>query len=163
MYWHYHSYLPCHIDRKNCNTIAILMKVLTIQSLDLELTGRVFADASRCNHEHALDVYKRLFADYNNLHQTSFKSFFWGFSDLLTDDFDMAVKRACEMIGTYQGKVLVLEVPDLICLETDFYNFSDEIFAHLYPEELESIWDSIYEKRNAEKQVIFPYIEGTKA
>ena len=29
----------------------------------------------------------------------------------------------------------------------------------MYPDELESIWDSIYEKRESERQVIFPYID----
>lgn len=56
-------------------------------------------------------------------------------------------------------KILVLDVPDKLCLETDFYNFTDEIFASQFPDELESIWDSIYEDRDSEKQVIFPYID----
>ena len=46
---------------------------------------------------------------------------------------------------TSESKVLVLEIPDELCLETDFYNFSDEIFAYQYPDELESYWDSIYD------------------
>ena len=60
---------------------------------------------------------------------------------------------------TSESKVLVLEIPDELCLETDFYNFSDEIFAYQYPDELESYWDSIYDDRDSEKQVIFPYID----
>ena len=135
------------------------MKVLTIQSMDLDTSSRVYADASKCNHNNALEVYKRLFNDYNQKHNTDYNSFFWGFSELLTDDLEEAVDRACEMIGNYQGQVFVLEVPDELCLETDFYNFSDEIYAHMYPDELESMWNSIYEKRENERQVIFPYID----
>ena len=135
------------------------MKVSTIQSMDLDTSSRVYADASKCNHNNALEVYKRLFNDYNQKHNTDYNSFFWGFSELLTDDLEEAVDRACEMIGNYQGQVFVLEVPDELCLETDFYNFSDEIYAHMYPDELESMWNSIYEKRENERQVIFPYID----
>jgi hypothetical protein len=135
------------------------MKILTIQSDNLDVSKRIFADASKCNHPDALEVYKRLFNDYNQKKNTNYDSFFWGFSELRTNNLEKAIKRACEMIGTNQGKVMILEVPDSLCLETDFYNFCDEIFAHLYPEELESYWESIYEVRDCEKQVIFPYIE----
>lgn len=135
------------------------MKVLTIQSTELDTTTRVYADISKCNHTNALEVYKRLFNDYNQKKNTNYNSFFWGFTELLTDDLEEAVDRACEMIGVYDGKVMVLDMPDELCLETDFYNFSDEIYAHMYPDELESMWDSIYEKRESERQVIFPYID----
>lgn len=135
------------------------MKVLTIQSNELNVNERVYADGSKCNHTNALEVYKRLFNDYNQKKNTNYNSFFWGFTELLTDDLEEAVDRACEMIRVYDGKVMVLDVPDELCLETDFYNFSDEIYAHMYPDELESMWDSIYEKRESERQVIFPYID----
>lgn len=137
------------------------MKVLTIQSDILDITRKTFADAKRCNHKDALPVYRRLFDDYNKKYGTHYESFFWGFSKLCTDDLVNAVGRACEMIGLEEvaGQALILDVPDEICLETDFYNFSDEIYAFMYPKELESCWASIYEKRNSERQVIFPYIE----
>lgn len=134
------------------------MKVLTIQSEELIVDGITYANPSKCNHPNAIEVYKRLFKDYNDKHSANYKSFFWGFSELLTENLNEAVERASEMIGINHGKVMILDVPDELCLETDFYNFSDEIFAYNYPEELDSCWDSIYEKRNAEKQVIFPYI-----
>lgn len=135
------------------------MRVLTIQSMDLDTSSRVYADGSKCNHTNALEVYKRLFNDYNQKKNTNYNSFFWGFTELLTDDLEEAVDRACEMIRVYDGKVMVLDVPDELCLETDFYNFSDEIYAHMYPDELESMWDNIYEERDSERQVIFPYID----
>ena len=135
------------------------MHILTIQSIELDIGTRVYADISKCRLPDAIDVYKRLFDDYNKKNNTNYESFFWGFSNLLTDNFDMAIKRAREMIGKYDGRALVLDIPDELCLETDFYNFSAEIFAHKYPDELESYWDSIYDKRNSEKQVIFPYID----
>lgn len=57
-------------------------------------------------------------------------------------------------------KVFILEVPKSICLETNFYCFSDEIFAYEFPDELESKWETIYMPyENVEKQVIFPFIE----
>ena len=136
------------------------MKVLTIQCMDLNIETKVYANPLKCNHPNALEVYQRLFNDYNQKKSTNYNSFFWGFSKLLTNNLDEAIKRACEMIGTYHGKVFVLEIPDELCLETDFYNFSDEIYAYEFPNELESIWESIYEERNAERQVIFPYIES---
>ena len=138
------------------------MKVLSIQSSALIISGRAYPDKSRCNHPHALPVYQRLFGDYNEKKGTSYESFFWGFSELRTNDLDVATTRALEMIGMLDAencKVLILDVPDEICLETDFYNFSDEIFAYQYPDELQSHWDCIYDNRNSEKQIIFPYIE----
>ena len=137
------------------------MKVLTIQSENIDINKRVYADPSKCNHLNALPVYKRLFSDYNSKHSTTYSSFFWGFSKLLTNDLNQAVKRACEMIGQdlTEGKVLILDIPRNLCLETDFYNFSDEIYSFEYPNELDSCWESIYEKRNSERQVIFPYID----
>ena len=137
------------------------MKVLTIQSLELDANKRVYPDISKCNHPDALEVYKRLFNDYNQKKGANYSAFFWGFSKLLTDDLDEAIERAREMTGTYDGKIIILDVPDELCLETDFYNFSDEIFAYNYPDELDSYWKSIYEERNAERQVIFPYIDPT--
>lgn len=136
------------------------MKVLTIQSEMLDVAGKIYADPKRCSHPNALPVYHRLFKDYNSTKGTHYESFFWGFSKLCTDDLDKAVIRACEMIGLEEdtGQVLILDVPDEICLETDFYNFSDEIYAFLYPKELESCWISIYENRESERQVIFPCI-----
>ena len=74
---------------------------------------------------------------------------------------DKAIERACDMIGkeTDDSKIYVLDIPSELCLETDFYNFADEIYAYQYPKEVESVWNSIYEKRNSERQVMFPYIE----
>lgn len=135
------------------------MKVLTIQSKELNVNERVYADVTKCNYPNALDVYKRLFSDYNQKNNTNYNSFFWGFTELLTDDLEEAVDRACEMIGAYEGMIFILEVPDELCLETDFYNFSDEIYAHMCPDELESMWDNIYKERDSERQVIFPYID----
>ncbi len=34
-----------------------------------------------------------------------------------------------------------------------------ELLKYQYPKEVESVWNSIYEKRNSERQVMFPYIE----
>lgn len=144
----------------NFNTL----NVLTIQSSDLKIVGREYAKI-KCNYSNALPVYKRLFADYNKKFNTPYESFFWGFSELLVDDLNSAVKRASGMLGfsslneDVTEKVYLLEVPKEICLETNFYNFSDEIFANEFPDELESKWESIYADIVAEKQVIFPYIE----
>lgn len=139
------------------------MRVLTIQSKNLEIYRREYANGE-CNHENALPVYHKLFEDYNMKHKTNYNAFFWGFSKLLTNDLNEAVNNASGMIGVPEDKrasknVLILEVPDKICLETDFYNFTDEIYANEYPDELSSIWNSIYMKRESERQVIFPYID----
>lgn len=140
------------------------MKILTIQSLDLNTNSMEYANPFRCNHHNALEVYHRLFNDYNQRKNTRYSSFLWGFSKLLADNLDDAIKRASEMIGvdtTKKWKVLVLDIPSELCLETDFYNFADEIFAYMYPEELTSCWDYIYEERESERQVIFPYIDNS--
>ena len=139
------------------------MKILTIQSENLQINDREYANGS-CNYKHALPIYHRLFDDYNKKYQTNYTAFFWGFSKLLTNNLDEAVKRASEMIGLFElekvtENVLILEVPDEICLETDFYNFTDEIYAYEHPDELQSIWNSIYDKRDSERQIIFPYID----
>lgn len=136
------------------------MRILTIQSKELDARQITYADPSKCNHTNALPAYHHLFADYNKKKGTNYTAFFWGFSELLVDGLDKQIKRACEMINsTGETKALVLEVPDHLCLETDFYNFSDEIYASEFPYELESVWELIYENRNSEKQVIFPYID----
>ncbi len=138
-----------------------ITRVLTIQSSDLDVSKKVYADKDRCNYQEALPIYRRLFDDYNRMKETDYSSFFWGFSKLKTKDMDKAIERACHMIGkeTDDSKIYVLDIPSELCLETDFYNFADEIYAYQYPNEMESIWNSIYEKRNSEWQVIFPYIE----
>lgn len=135
------------------------MKVLTIQDETLVISERVWPVRSKCNYTHALPAYHRLFDDYNRKKGTEYDAFFWAFSNLRTSNLTDAIKRACEMCGKKQGKVYILEVPDELCLETDFYNFSDEIYAMQYPNEINSLWDSIYEKRDAERQVIIPYID----
>lgn len=145
---------------------CINLKVLTIQSGDLNITARVFPDKTKCNYAHALPVYKRLFEDYNARKGTSYEAFFWAFSDLQTEDLSEAVYRATEMLGmsiSMQSKeqVFILDVPDDLCLVTDFYNFSDEIYAYENPRELASVWENIYSDRIAEKQVIFPYFEDS--
>lgn len=141
------------------------MKVLTIQSKNLDLTfkntDKVFPNG-KCNFPHARPVYERLFDEYNKRKDTAYNGFFWAFSNLLTDDGDEQIKRAREMIGMEirkDTKALILDIPDELCLATDFYNFADEIYAHEFPNELKSIWNSIFDVReNSETQVIFPYI-----
>ena len=136
-------------------------RVLTIQSSDLDVSKKVYADKDRCNYQKALPIYRRLFDDYNRMKETDYSSFFWGFSKLKTKDMDKAIERACDMIGKEadDSKIYVLDIPSELCLETDFYNFADEIYAYQYPKEVESVWNSIYEKSNSERQVMFPYIE----
>lgn len=141
------------------------MKVLTIQSKNLDLTFKendnVFPNGN-CNYPHAKPVYERLFKEYNERKGTKYIGFFWAFSNLLTDDRNEQIKRARGMIGmesNKESKILILDIPDKLCLATDFYNFSDEIYAHEFPNELKSVWNSIFDVRgNSETQVIFPYI-----
>jgi hypothetical protein len=73
------------------------MKILTIQSDNLDVNERIFADATKCNHPDALEVYKRLFNDYNQKKNTNYDSFFWGFSELRTNNLEKTIKRACEV------------------------------------------------------------------
>jgi hypothetical protein len=138
------------------------MKILSIQSNKLYLDLETVYPNNSCNYKHALPVYNRLFKDYNDKFKTNYKSFFWGFSKLCADnDLEYAIYRALEMLQTDldNKQILILDVPDDICLETDFYNFSDEIFAYENPQELASNWDKIYEKRESGRQVIFPFIK----
>ena len=142
------------------------MRVLTFQSDKLDLSfknnDKIFADENLCNYPNAKEIYKRLFEHYNKQKNTEYKSFFWAFSNLCTDNRTEQIQCAKSIIGdvsTKNAKLLILEVPDELCLATDFFNFSDEIFAYEFPNELESLWDTIfitYEDR--ESQVIFPYI-----
>lgn len=141
------------------------LRVITIQSCKLKVNGREYPK-DICNYSNALPVYNRLFGDYNKKFGTSYNHFFWGFSELLKKDLKSEVKRGAEMIGyssldkDVKEKVFILEVPKSICLETNFYCFSDEIFAYEFPDELESKWETIYMPyENVEKQVIFPFIE----
>lgn len=108
-------------------------RVLTIQSSDLDVSKKVYADKDRCNYQKALPIYRRLFDDYNRMKETDYSSFFWGFSKLKTKDMDKAIERACDMIGKEadDSKIYVLDIPSELCLETDFYNFADEIYAYM--------------------------------
>lgn len=76
-----------------------ITRVLTIQSSDLDVSKKVYADKDRCNYQEALPIYRRLFDDYNRMKETDYSSFFWGFSKLKTKDMDKAIERACHMIG----------------------------------------------------------------
>ena len=145
------------------NADSKYINALTIQSGNLSVNGRVFPNGE-CNHIDALPVYKRLFLDYNQIFHTNYSNFFWAFTDLLTEDLEYAVKRAAMMIAIpiselSEENVFILKVPSNIILETDFYNFSDEIYAYMFPESLCSLWHTIYNVRKAEKQIIFPYID----
>lgn len=146
------------------------MKVLTIQSSSLIFQTLVFGAGERTypigktNYPQAYKAYQHLFDDYNRIKGTNYSNFFWGFTELYKHSYKENLKRALEMIGLSHSKgsrrVFILDVPDELCLETDFYNFSDEIFASNHPEELTSNWDSIYDLQpNREKQVIFPYLD----
>ena len=138
------------------------MRVYTIQSKDLKMCGRVFPDATRINHPNAVECYKRLFSDYNEKFETNFTCFFWGFSRLLVGpDLDDVLYRMTEMCCSYKGNIFyLLEIPDELVLQTDFYNFSDEIYASECPDdEFEHSWENIYHDRGHEMQCIFPYVE----
>lgn len=143
---------------------VIKLIILTIQSLDLDTSKRVFADPNKCNHKDNIDVYIRLFNDYNHKKSTNYCSFFWGFSNLRNcKTLEECVRDALSKIGSdckKEQKVLILDVPYKLCLLTNFYNFTDEIFAYRFPGELESIWDSIYKFNLSDDiQVIYPYID----
>lgn len=143
------------------------MKILTIQSPNLILSKgiKTFPIANKCNYPNAKRVYEHLFEDYNKKKGTNYQAFFWGFSNLCEHTYAKALVRAIDMLGLSGSKelkrkrVFILNVPDGLCLETDFYNFSDEIF---FSEQSEpsSNWDSIYNiVESRERQVIFPYME----
>lgn len=137
------------------------MKVYTIQSKDLTISERVFPDPSRCNHPNAKECYKRLFADYNKKFGTNYSGFFWGFSRLLVEpNLNDVLHRMTEMCCSCKGRMFyVLDVPDELVLQTDFYNFSDEIYASECPGEFKHSWEDIYKDRGQEMQCIFPYLE----
>lgn len=137
------------------------MLVYTIQSCDLDITAKVYADKTRCRLPEARPVYEKLFKDYNQKFRTNYEAFFWGFSNLRNSQTDEEIiMDIMAKVGTNEGTFLVLDVPDEICMETNFYNFSDEIFAFEYPEELESLWDTVYNiGPKDDTQVIFPYIK----
>lgn len=142
----------------------IKLIVLTIQSLDLNTSKRVFSDPNKCNHKDNLAIYQRLFDDYNQKKATNYSSFFWGFSNLRgCKTLKDCVRNTLAKIGCdckKEQKLLILDVPYKLCLLTNFYNFTDEIFAYLYPGELESMWDSIYKFNLSDDiQVIYPYID----
>lgn len=142
------------------------MKIITFQSDDLDLSfkksEKIFADANRCNYMNAKPLYDKLFTDYNESYQTSYTSFFWGFANLQTQDLNAKICRAYDCIGQPNIKhknVILLDISKRLCLKTDFYNFSDEIYAYKHPSELDSNWKSIYSPQpNRITQVIFPYI-----
>lgn len=47
-----------------------ITRVLTIQSSDLDVSKKVYADKDRCNYQEALPIYRRLFDDYNRMKET---------------------------------------------------------------------------------------------
>lgn len=141
------------------------MRVLTIQSPSLVFwRGEKTFPFNKTNYPQAHKAYQHLFDDYNRIKGTNYSNFFWGFSELCKPTYEENLRRALEMIGLIYAKgskrVLVLNVPADLCLETDYYNFSDEIYASCYPDEINSNWESIYDLQpKREKQIIFPYME----
>jgi hypothetical protein len=144
--------------------------VLTIQNkLKFDKDGIAYHNGD-CNYKHALQVYKRLFSDYNKKYNTDYKNFFFGFSKFefygkheIPAMEHKYIDRALEMIGLYDlgDKICYLmNIPSDICMESDFYNFSDAIYELEHPGSLDIDWDaSIYSDRISEKQIIFPYID----
>ena len=139
------------------------MRIISMQSSKIDFNEEVILpDKNICNFEDNKPVYEMLFNDYNKKHNTNYDAFFWGFSETLEKDMYDQFNRACEMAGCDNNDImLVLEVPDDIILETDFYNFVDEICAITgIDSSIESMWETIYDLQpNRERQVIFPYIK----
>lgn len=148
----------------------MMIDILTIQDPLIFDAGEVAHHNGKCNYKHALPVYQRLFDDYNKKFNTNYNNFFFGFSKLLMGMDDMPIiphniNRALEMIGkrklSEDNKVAYwLKIPEELCLESDFYNFSDAIFELEEPGSVNIDWErDIYSDRESEKQVIFPYIK----
>lgn len=116
----------------------------------------------------ARDIY---FKKYNEFHKTDYKNFFWVFTNIIGDEgrpLDITrinkelLELMCSKIGINENAYsdyyyVLLEVPDDIVLETDFYDYSDSIYdIELYPftDELFNI-----NKEKRDTQGILPYIK----
>lgn len=159
------------------------MKIWSVQSKELidllQHQSILYADPERCNHSNAKPAYDRLFQVYNSLHNTDYVDFFWGLSELFmgNESLEKIKYSILEKIGGEQQscRMIVLNIPDELILETDFYNFTDYIYAVTESDEevcdvfsfetndassiREMLWESAFSKRVSEKQVIFPYIK----
>ncbi len=147
----------------------MIIDILTIQDQLIFDAECIAHHNGKCNYKHALPIYQRLFDDYNKKFGTDYKNFFFGFSKLRMgcDDCPVVsynIKRALEMIGLSKlnGKIAYwLQIPQELYMESDFYNFTDFIYDLENPGEIENMnWErDVYSNRDAEKQVIFPYIK----
>lgn len=111
------------------------------------------------------------FRKYNDLCKTNYDNFFWVFTSLIGDEgkpLDIT-KMDKDLVTSMHSKIgigenelinytyILLEVPDDIVLETDFYDYSDSIYdIELYPF-TDELFNVNKEKRDT--QGILPYIK----
>lgn len=144
------------------------MRVLTFQSrevLDTILEKGICYPIKNIRFPNAPKTYQRLIDDYNKKKNTDIEALFYVWVKVFDDreiniDEDH-IQRCNEMTGIADGSVcMLLDVPDDLLLTTSFYNYTDEMYAEEFPDELDSIWDSIYdlEKSSYEQQGVIPYI-----
>lgn len=144
------------------------MKVITFQSkevLDNILENGICFPNNNIRFPNALKTYQRLIDDYNKKKNMDISTLFYVwvrvFEDNKLDLDDGHIRRCNEMTRIPDGSVgLLLDVPDHLVLITSFYNYTDEMYAEEFPDELDSMWDSIYdlEKSSYEQQGVIPYI-----
>lgn len=139
------------------------MKVIMLTKVELPVDGDIIYPTSECTHSHARSCHERLFADYNKKFNTNIPNFFWGFNYLPC--WRISLSNGCidscdYKIGGGYNIAYLLDIPEDVCLETDFYNYSDQIYKNEFDNgEVTAEWESIYEKRNNVRQVIFPFIK----
>lgn len=146
------------------------MKVITFQSkevLDQILNIGVCYPIENIRFPNAPKTYQRLINDYNKKKHFNCKSLFYVWVKVFEDEEltidDKHINRCNEMTNLPDDECVCLlldVIPDNIVLVTSFYNYVDEMYAEEFPDELESIWDSIYnlEDGNHEQQGVIPYI-----
>ena len=144
------------------------MRAITFQAkevLDNILKDGICYPIKQIRFENAPKTYKRLIDDYNTKKGTSNESLFYVWVKVFRDS-DICINkdyiiRCNAMTNIPDNSIcLLLEIPDDLVLITSFYNYTDEMYAEEFPEELESIWDSIYDLEHSsyEQQGIIPYI-----
>ena len=153
------------------------MKIISIQNKELQFDENgVCYHNGTSNYEENKEAYDRMFQEYNQQKGTDYKQLFWGFSKLYEPTYGgnseyMNIEISRRVINAMHSKlgspntndslfsVYLMNIPDDLILETDFYNFTDYIYmTRGFDPEFKVGWDTVSSNGDGTKQVVFPYI-----
>ena len=156
------------------------MKIVSIQNKNLEFDkDGVCYHNGACNYSENKEAYDKMFQEYNQRNCTKYNNLFWGFSKLLERDYTngyeyIPIELSKRVFAAIYNKLglfyeecdnsdaafYLMDIPDELILESDFYNFTDYIYmTRGFEPDFKVLWETIFSDRDETKQVVFPYIK----